>query len=224
MANRCFIKLNGQWVSLSPMIKRNGQWERCPVYIKENGVWNRIDQQLVTKTYKVSGYCDWNACYVGTSSSDSSLHKNSDPYKIRQGKYSTYYYYSPISFKSIFDKVRGKNITKVTVELKNDHSYYSTGLNMYLSGMTSSINYEPSSITTSYFNSKKYSSNVFFSKGGTQIISLNSEAINDIKNNVLHGVTPKAVAGWSLNDYGYYSGSGSTRPYVEITYTEQVWE
>ena len=225
MANKCFIKRNGQWERLSPMKKVNGQWVRCPVYKKENGVWNRIDQQLVTKTYSISGYSDWTCCYIGSSSTDSTLSKKgTDPLPPRQGKYSTYYYFSPMSFKSLLSRVKGKNIVSARVWMKCDHSYYSTGLKTYISGTTISNTSIPSNINNSVFNNKRYSSDVHFSKGGSNYINLNSAAISDIKAGNITGFRPVACGGFKLTDYGYFNESGTTRPWLEIVYTEQVWE
>lgn len=221
MANKCFIKRNGQWERLSPMKKVNGQWQRCPVYKKENGVWNRIDQQLVDKYYAITGGLDWSYCYIGESSSDTSLYiKSTDPYNPRQGKYSSYYYYSPMSFKSTFDRVRNKDIMSIEITMNCEHSYYSTGLSTYISGYTGSNTSAPSSLTTSVFNNKRYSDDVKFSKGSTITFSLNSTAIEDIKSGAIHGFRPVSPSGWSLSDYGYFA----TNPTIRITYREQVWE
>lgn len=198
---------------------------RCPVYIKTATGQQRLDQQLVTKTYVVSGYSDWTCCYIGSSSTDTVLsQKSTDPLLPRQGKYSSYYYFSPMSFKSLFAKVEGKNITSVKIRMKCDHSYNSTGLSTFISGTTITSTSEPSSISNSVFNNKRYSSDIHFDRDETLTITLNSTAISDIENGNITGLRPIASAGFSLTDYGYFNETGTTRPWVEITYTEQVWE
>ena len=198
---------------------------QCPVYRKTSSGMERLDQQLVEKSYTVSGYADWTYCYIGDSSSDKSLYaKSTDPTFPRQGKYSSYYYYSPMSFKSVLAKVKGKNIKSIKLKMKCTHSYYSAGLSTYISGTNITNTSAPSNITTSVFNNKRYSSDVSFSVDGTKTITLNSTAIADVKAGNITGFRPVASAGWSLTDYGYFSASGNSRPYIEITYVEEVWE
>ena len=198
---------------------------QCPVYRKTSSGMERLDQQLVEKSYTVSGYADWTYCYIGDSSSDKSLYaKSTDPTFPRQGKYSSYYYYSPMSFKSVLAKVKGKNIKSIKLKMKCTHSYYSAGLSTYISGTNITNTSAPSNITTSVFNNKRYSSDVSFSVDGTKTITLNSTAIADVKAGNITGFRPVASAGRSLTDYGYFSASGNSRPYIEITYVEEVWE
>lgn len=198
---------------------------RCPVYRKTSTGIERLDQQLVTKTYTVTGYPDWLYTYIGDGASDTSLYKKStDPLYPRQGAYSGMCYYSPISFKSTLAKVKGKNITKVELWLGCLHSYYSSGLSTYISGTTTTATSVPSSTTTSIFNNKRYSSNTAFTKGTNKYITLNNTAIADIKSGAITGFRPVSPSGWGLTDYGYFEGSGTNRPYVKITYTEEVWE
>lgn len=198
---------------------------QCPVYRKTSIGMERLDQQLIEKSYTITGYADWTYCYVGDSSSDSSLYaKSTDPTFPRQGKYSSYYYYSPMSFKTVLAKAKGKNIKSIKLKMKCTHAYYSAGLSTYISGTNITNTSAPSNITTSVFNNKRYSSDVSFSVDGTKTITLNSIAIADVKAGNITGFRPVAGAGWSLTDYGYFSASGNSRPYIEITYVEEVWE
>ena len=83
----------------------------------------------------------------------------------------------------------------------------------------------PSSINRSIFNEARYSSDTHFAKSNeAKYITLNSTGINAVKNSQINGFRMIGSAGWSLDDYGYFEGSGNDRPYVRITYTEQVWE
>lgn len=225
MASKLFKKTSSGTSPIKFYKKTSTGLTQCPVYRKTSTGMERLDQQLITKEYTITGYADWTYCYMASSSSATSLSaKSTDPTYPRQGKYSSYYYYSPMSFKTTFAKVKGKNIKSVKLKMKCTHSYYSGGLDTYISGTTISNTSAPSNTTTSIFNNKKYSSNTHFDVDATKTISLNSTAIADIKAGNITGLRPVAVAGWGLTDYGYFSASGTSRPYVEIVYTEEVWE
>ena len=227
MANKLFKKTSSGTSSIKFYKKTSAGQTQCPVYKKTSSGMERLDQQLVTKTYTVTGYCDWCCCYMGSSSTQSSLSKKgTDPIYPRHGKYSSYYYWSPMSFETTFKKVRGKNITKVELWLKSLHSYYSTGMDVYVSGFGSlSTTSTPSSINRSIFNEARYSSDSHYNKSGDKhAILLNTTGINAIKNSQINGLRMIGSAGWSLDDYGYFEGSGNDRPYIKVTYTEQVWE
>lgn len=227
MANKLFKKTSSGTSSIKFYKKTSTGQTQCPVYKKTSSGMERLDQQLVTKTHVVEGYCDWTCCYMGSSSSQSSLSKKgTDSIYPRHGKYSSYYYWSPISFENIFKKVRGKNITKVELWLKSLHSYYNTGMDVYVSGFRSlATTSTPSSISQNIFDNARYSSDTHYAKSGEgKYITLNQNGINAVKNNQINGFRMIASAGWALADYGYFEGSGNDRPYVRITYTEQVWE
>ena len=227
MANKLFKKTSSGTSSIKFYKKTSTGQTQCPVYKKTSSGMERLDQQLVTKTYTVEGYCDWCCCYMGSSSSQSSLSKKgTDPIYPRHGRYSNYYYWSPISFETVFKKVRGKNITKVELKLHSLHSYYSTGMDVYVSGFGSlATTSTPSSVNSNIFNNARYSSDTHYAKSGeSKYITLNSTGINAVKNSQINGFRMIASGGWSLDDYGYFEGSGTNRPYIRITYTEQVWE
>ena len=225
MASKLFKKTSSGTSPIKFYKKTSAGQVQCPVYRKTANGMERLDQELTEKTYTVSGYADWTHCYIGDSSSDTSLYaKSTDPTLPRQGKYSSYYYYSPMSFKTVLAKVKGKNIKSIKIKMKCEHAYYSGGLSTYISGTNITNSSAPNNITTSVFNNKKYSSDVSFSVDGTKTITLNSTAIADVKAGNITGFRPVASAGWSLTDYGYFSASGNSRPHIEITYVEEVGE
>ena len=230
MANKCFIKRNGQWVSFSPMKKVNGQWQRCPVYKKENGVWNRIDQQLVTKTKVISGYAQWNGSFRNSSGSgvaEASYSGASDKLRIYQGRYSSYHHLGVMCFTDLFNQARNTGtITKVVLKLKNNHAYYNSGLKTIISGAVGLPSSRPGSLSFGVSNGADYSGKISFAKNGSEhkAIALNSACCSAIQNNQINGFKLTSPTGFSLNDYGYFEGVNGNRPYIEITVQYQVWE
>lgn len=224
MANKCYIKKNGSWTAFTPYKKVNGQWQRCPVYRKENGSWVRIDQQLVTKTTTVSGYADWCGSFRNSSGTGSASFSKDDVY---QGKYSSYYYLGVMRFTELFTKAKAiGTITKATLKLKNNHAYYNGGLKTHICGAWAMPFSRPSSYSFSSTGSTAYASNISFAKNGSEhkAITLNSTAISDIQNGRIDGFKVLSPTGFDLNNYGYFDGTSSSRPWLELTVQYQVWE
>ena len=63
----------------------------------------------------------------------------------------------------------------------------------------------------------KLSDKIHFDKGGELTITLNSTAIDDIDYRNIDGFRLLSPTGNTVTDYGYFSGTGTTRPYIEIT-------
>ena len=60
---------------------------------------------------------------------------------------------------------------------------------------------------------------IHFDKCGELTITLNSTAIDDIDYRNIDGFRLLSPTGNTVTDYGYFSGTGTTRPYIEITVT-----
>ena len=103
------------------------------------------------------------------------------------------------------------------LKLTNNHSYYYTGLDTYICGASSLPATRPTSFSTDNVDEIKLSDKINFSKGGTQIITLNNTAIQKIQNGSIDGFRLLSPTGNTVTDYGYFSGTGTTRPYIEIT-------
>ena len=141
--------------------------------------------------------------------------------RIYQGHYPNFNYLGIISFKDIFKEVRSLNgtITSVKLKLTNTHSYYYAGLNTYICGASNLSTTRPTSFSTDNIDEIKLSDKINFSKGGTQTITLNDTAIQKIQNGSIDGFRLLSPTGNTVTDYGYFSGTGATRPYIEITVT-----
>lgn len=223
MANKLFIKTSSGMSPIKLYKKTSTGQVQCPVYVKTANGMERIDQTLVTKTMIVSGYAQWNGSYRNSSGSGSANFKDKNVY---QGKYSSYHYLGLMCFKNVFAQARaiGGTITKVTLRLTNLHSYYYAGLGTKVCG---AINMPSTLPTSSSFNnilSTPYSNTTEFAKGGTNTITLNSNALKDIQNGNINGFRLLSPTGFTLTDYGYFEGEGTNRPYIEITVEYQVWE
>ena len=105
------------------------------------------------------------------------------------------------------------------LKLTNNHSYYYTGLDTYICGASNLSTTRPTSFSTDNIDEIKLSDKINFSKGGTQTITLNNTAIQNIQNGIIDGFRLLSPTGNIVTDYGYFSGTGATRPYIEITVT-----
>ena len=103
------------------------------------------------------------------------------------------------------------------LKLTNNHSYYYSGLDTYICGASSLPATRPTSFSTDNVNETKLSDKIHFDKGGELTITLNSTAIDDIDYRNIDGFRLLSPTGNTVTDYGYFSGTGTTRPYIEIT-------
>ena len=187
----------------------------CPVYRKTSNGMERIDlndgsneningggiitpPSIPSNSVVVKGYASWCGSYRNTSTTGTFTDNFNDDRRDRiyQGYYPNFNYLGVISFKDVFKEVRSLNgtITSVKLKLTNTHSYYYAGLNTYICGASNLSTTRPTSFSTDNIDEIKLSDKINFSKGGIQ-------------------------TGNTVTDYGYFSGTGTTRPYIEITVT-----
>lgn len=212
----------------------------CPVYRKTSNGMERIDlndgsneningggiitpPSIPSNSVVVKGYASWCGSYRSTSSTGIFTDNFNDDRRDRiyQGYYPNFNYLGIISFKDIFKEVRNLNgtVTSVKLKLTNTHSYYYAGLNTYICGASNLSTTRPTSFSTDNIDEIKLSDKINFSKGGTQTITLNDTAIQKIQNGSIDGFRLLSPTGNIVTDYGYFSGTGATRPYIEITVT-----
>ena len=212
----------------------------CPVYRKTSNGMERIDlndgsneningggiitpPSIPSNSVVVKGYASWCGSYRSASSTGTFTDNFNDDRRDRiyQGYYPNFNYLGIISFKDVFKEVRNLNgtITSVKLKLTNTHSYYYAGLNTYICGASNLSTTRPTSFSTDNIDEIKLSDKINFSKGGTQIITLNNTAIQKIQNGSINGFRLLSPTGNTVTDYGYFSGTGTTRPYIEITVT-----
>ena len=212
----------------------------CPVYRKTSNGMERIDlndgsneningggiitpPSIPSNSVVVKGYASWCGSYRNTSTTGTFTDNFNDDRRDRiyQGYYPNFNYLGIISFKDIFKEVRSLNgtITSVKLKLTNTHSYYYAGLNTYICGASNLSTTRPTSFSTDNIDEIKLSDKINFSKGGTQTITLNNTAIQKIQNGNIDGFRLLSPTGNIVTDYGYFSGTGTTRPYIEITVT-----
>ena len=212
----------------------------CPVYRKTSNGMERIDlndgsneningggiitpPSIPSNSVVVKGYASWCGSYRNTSTTGTFTDNFNDDRRDRiyQGYYPNFNYLGIISFKDIFKEVRSLNgtITSVKLKLKNLHSYYYAGLNTYICGASNLSTTRPTSFSTDNVNNTKLSDKIHFDKGGELTITLNSTAIDDIDYRNIDGFRLLSPTGNIVTDYGYFSGTGTTRPYIEITVT-----
>ena len=212
----------------------------CPVYRKTSNGMERIDlndgsneningggiitpPSIPSNSVVVKGYASWCGSYRNTSTTGTFTDNFNDDRRDRiyQGYYPNFNYLGIISFKDVFKEVRNLNgtITSVKLKLTNTHSYYYAGLNTYICGASNLSTTRPTSFSTDNVDEIKLSDKINFSKGGTQTITLNNTAIQKIQNGNIDGFRLLSPTGNIVTDYGYFSGTGTTRPYIEITVT-----
>ena len=212
----------------------------CPVYRKTSNGMERIDlndgsneningggiitpPSIPSNSVVVKGYASWCGSYRNTSTTGTFTDNFNDDRRDRiyQGHYPNFNYLGIISFKDVFKEVRSLNgtITSVKLKLTNIHSYYYAGLNTYICGVSNLSTTRPTSFSTDNIDEIKLSDKINFSKGGTQTITLNDTAIQKIQNGSIDGFRLLSPTGNTVTDYGYFSGTGTTRPYIEITVT-----
>ena len=228
MANKLFVKTSSGTSPIKFYKKTSSGTSQCPVYIKTSTGQERLDQTLVTKTKVFSGYCDWACSFRNDSSSGTFTDDYSDERDgyIHQGKYSDYYHLGVMSFYTIFKEVRdfGGEVTKVTLKLKNLHSYYGTGLDTKVCGAWNTTSKRPTTFSLSDVKSTSYCDTQYFDKGETRTLTLDENARTNIQNGEMTGFRLLSPTGFTLTDYGYFAGEGSSRPYIEITVSYQVYE
>lgn len=229
MANKLFIKTSTGTSLIKVYKKTSNGSVQCPVYVKTSSGMERLDQTLVTKTKVFSSYADWSGSFrnsTGTGTPTSSYSDSSDSLRIYQGKYSSYHHLGVMCFKSIFNEVRkfGGTITKVTLKLKNLHSYYGIGLDTKVCGAWNMPNTKPNSFSYSNVGTTSYCNTQHFDKGETRTLTLNSNVYSDIQNGNITGFRLLSPTGFTLTDYGYFAGEGNSRPYVEITVQYEEYE
>lgn len=229
MANKLFKKSSSGTSPVKMLKKTSTGQVQCPVYRKTATGMERIDQTLVTKTKVFSGYAQWNGSYrnsTGTGTAYSDYSGADDRLRMYQGKYSSYHHLGLMCFKSIFKQVRdfGGEITKVTLKMKNLHSYYNAGLNTKVCGAINMPDSKPSSFSFSNAKSTSYDGTQHFDKGETRTLTLDDSVYNAIKKDEIDGFRLLSPTGFTLTDYGYFEGEGSSRPYIEITVKYEEWE
>lgn len=220
--------------------KNSNGMEICPVYKKTLNGMERIDSSKVINsgsgegegetpspelptvtTEVIKGYADWCGSYRSTSTSGTFTDNFNDDRRDRiyQGTYSSSNYIGIINFKKIFQEVKDLNGTIKSIKLKltNLHSYYYAGLNTYICGASNLTSTRPTSFSSSNVDETKLSDKINFSKGGTLTINLNDTAIERITNGDIDGFRLLSPTGYTITDYGYFSGVGTNRPYIEIT-------
>lgn len=224
-----YINKNGSLNNILIYRKTSNGMEICPVYKKTFNGMERIDLgngssggggSTPSSPYIVKGYADWSGSYRGSSTTGTFTDNFNDDRRDRiyQGYYPNFNYLGIICFKSLFEQARQLGtISSVKLKLTNLHSYYYAGLNTIISGATNMSTYRPTSFSMSNVNSTQYCSSTHFNKGGTLTLTLNSTAIQSIQNGTIDGFRLLAPTGFAVTDYGYFSGTGSTRPYIEIT-------
>lgn len=229
MANKLFKKTSSGLTPVKFYRKTSTGLVQNPVYRKTTTGMERIDQTLVTKTKVISGYAQWNGTFRNSSGSGTANNFGSSDSRntlVYQGKYSPYCYLGVMCFTDLFKEARETGIiTKVVLKLKNNHAYYNSGLKTYISGAWSLPSTRPSSYSFANTNTVRYCNDVSFAKNGAEhkAITLNTTAINAITNNQINGFRVVSPTGFDLNNYGYFEGSGSSRPYIEITVQYDEW-
>ena len=229
MANRLFKKTSSGTSPIKFYRKTSTGQVQCPVYRKTSSGMERIDQTLVTKIKVFSGYAQWNGSFrnsTGNGTAQASYSQAEDRLRIYQGKYSSYHHLGVMCFKNLFNEVKafGGEVTKVTLKLKNLHSYYGAGLGTKVCGAINMPNSRPSSFSFDNVYSTSYCGTVEFAKGGTKTIALDETARKNIQNGKIDGFRLLSPTGFSLTDYGYFEGEGSSRPHIEITVKYEVLE
>lgn len=226
-----YIKKGNSLNNVSIYKKTSTGYVSCPIYRKTSTGMERIDleggstgggTQPSPSSNIIKGYADWSGSYRSSSTTGTFTDNFNDDRRDRiyQGYYPNFNYLGVICFKSLFEQARQLGtITSVKLKLTNLHSYYYAGLNTIISGATNMSNYRPTSFSMSNVNSTQYCSSTHFDKGGVLTLTLNDTAIQSIQNGTIDGFRLLAPSGFAITDYGYFSGTGTTRPYIEITVT-----
>lgn len=226
-----YIKKGNSLNNVSIYKKTSTGYVSCPIYRKTSTGMERIDlgggstgggTQPSPSSNIIKGYADWSGSYRSSSTTGTFTDNFNDDRRDRiyQGYYPNFNYLGIICFKSLFEQARQLGtITSVKLKLTNLHSYYYAGLNTIISGATNMSNYRPTSFSMSNVNSTQYCSSTHFNKGGALTLTLNDTAIQSIQNGTIDGFRLLAPSGFAITDYGYFSGIGTTRPYIEITVT-----
>ena len=233
-----YFKKGNSFSKVNIYIKTEDGMTLCPVYRKTSNGMERIDlndgsneningggiitpPSIPSNSVVVKGYASWCGSYRNTSTTGTFTDNFNDNRRDRiyQGYYPNFNYLGVISFKDVFKEVRSLNgtITSVKLKLTNTHSYYYAGLNTYICGASNLSTTRPTSFSTDNIDEIKLSDKINFSKGGTQTITLNNTAIQKIQNGNIDGFRLLSPTGNIVTDYGYFSGTGTTRPYIEIT-------
>ena len=226
-----YIKKGNSLNNVSIYKKTSTGYVSCPIYRKTSTGIERIDleggstgggTQPSPSSNIIKGYADWSGSYRSSSTTGTFTDNFNDDRRDRiyQGYYPNFNYLGVICFKSLFEQARQLGtITSVKLKLTNLHSYYYAGLNTIISGATNMSNYRPTRFSMSNVNSTQYCSSTHFNKGGALTLTLNDTAIQSIQNGTIDGFRLLAPSGFAITDYGYFSGTGTTRPYIEITVT-----
>lgn len=226
-----YIKKGNSLNNVSIYKKTSTGYVSCPIYRKTSTGMERIDlgggstgggTQPSPSSNIIKGYADWSGSYRSSSTTGTFTDNFNDDRRDRiyQGYYPNFNYLGVICFKSLFEQARQLGtITSVKLKLTNLHSYYYAGLNTIISGATNMSNYRPTRFSMSNVNSTQYCSSTHFNKGGALTLTLNDTAIQSIQNGTIDGFRLLAPSGFAITDYGYFSGTGTTRPYIEITVT-----
>ena len=228
-----YFKKSNSFGKVNIYKKTTSGMQLCPIYKKTASGMERIDLNngtddiIVTppsvspKIVVIKGYASWCGSYRSSSTTGIFTDDFNDDRRDRiyQGYYPNLNYLGIISFKDIFEEVRSlKGVIKsVKLKLTNNHSYYYTGLDTYICGASSLPATRPTSFSTDNVNNTKLSDKIHFDKGGELTITLNSTAIDDIDYRNIDGFRLLSPTGNTVTDYGYFSGTGTTRPYIEIT-------
>ena len=215
-------------------LNSNGGKNRIPVYMKTIDGQIRIDYHsssgstdpdvpdVPEVTKKVfSGYADWSGSFRNSSGKGTAKSNYSDVdarLRVYQGRYGTYYHLGIMCFKSIFEQVRayGGTVTNVTLRIKNLHCYSSAGLNTKICGAWNMPNKKPSTFSFDDVKSTAYCT-AHFAKGASKTLTLDDNARKNIQNGTMDGFRLLSPTGFKTTDYGYFAGTGSSRPYIEIT-------
>lgn len=224
MANSIFKRNNG-WSNQKIEVKNGSDINVAPTYKRTSSGWERLDQQLVTQTKIIEGYAQWNGSFRSDSASGNATYF--DP-ALYQGKYSSGYKEYKIGlmcFSDLFKKARELGtIKKVELRLKNNHAYYNSGLKTRICGAWSLPSTRPSTANYSWSDTNAYTGDWSFPKNGSapQWITLNSNIHSKIQNSNINGLRVLSPSGYTTNDYGYFEGSNSNRPYIKITVEYQA--
>lgn len=226
-----YIKKGNSLNNVSIYKKTSTGYVSCLIYRKTSTGMERIDlgggstgggTQPSPSSNIIKGYADWSGSYRSSSTTGTFTDNFNDDRRDRiyQGYYPNFNYLGIICFKSLFEQARQLGtITSVKLKLTNLHSYYYAGLNTIISGATNMNNYRPTSFSMNNVNSTQYCSSTHFDKGGALTLTLNDTAIQSIQNGTIDGFRLLAPSEFTITDYGYFSGTGTTRPYIEITVT-----
>ena len=230
-----YFKKSNSFGKVNIYKKTTSGMELCPIYKKTASGMERIDlnngtddiivtpPSVSSKIVVIKGYASWCGSYRSSSATGIFTDDFNDDRRDRiyQGYYPNFNYLGIISFKDVFKEVRSLNgtITSVKLKLTNTHSYYYAGLNTYICGASNLSTTRPTSFSTDNIDEIKLSDKINFSKGGTQTKTLNNTTIQKIQNGSIDGFRLLSPTGNTVTDYGYFSGTGTTRPYIEITVT-----